>query len=225
MKPNFQKCEELATELLVTSDVYQFPIDVRKLNYKQNLIIDSMQNYATITKIDVNELIRNGHYNDAFIIRRRDISIILYNEMTHSNERSYWNLGHEVGHAVLEHTNDGPREEVEAHFFTAQLFMPDPIIHELLIRGVTISKKFLIKTFGVSERAAMKKIETIRKTSWKHEEGYQFQYKDILLFKFNDFINRIAPKIEDDYPQENDLYSFGPQYQNPFFRRHTFYDT
>lgn len=226
MKPNFHRCEVLATELLITSDVHQFPIDVRKLNYKQNLIIDSMQNYAALTNIDVNELTRNGHYNDAFIIKRKDISIILYNEKTHSDERSYWNLGHEVGHAILGHTNDGPREEVEAHFFASHLFMPDPIIHELLVRGTAITEKFLIKTFGVSEQAATKKIETIRKTPWKLEEGYQFYYKDILLLKFNDFINRIAPKIEDDIPPENDLYSFGPRYYNPFFRRRRrYYDT
>lgn len=186
MSPDFKRCEKLAIDLLLSSNVWAFPFDVRELNYQENILFESMQDYCKIVGIDIEELI--GKYNkDGFIVRRDDVSLILYNKDVYPAERINWTLGHEVGHVIFKHEKDDGAEEVEAHFFVANLFMPDTILYELTIHGVNINERYLINTFGVSPEAAEKKMKTMKRRY--RGFGRPLYRKDEMLEQFQGFIN------------------------------------
>ena len=189
MKPRFNLCERLATDLLLDSPIYDFPFDLRHLNVKQDIMYDTIQNYAAITQIDVSEL-QSENNRDGFLVIYGDTYLVLYNEFCASRERVYWTNAHETGHALLKHRTDGDIQEVEAHFLAASLIMPDAIIYALGERGIPITTDSLIRIFGVSTDAAAKKMNTLERLSWR---PFQSIYRgEELLYKFWGFIERVS---------------------------------
>lgn len=63
------------------------------------------------------------------------------------------------------HVKDGEKEEIEAHFFAAQLFMPEYSILMMKNEHGKVSYKDLIEIFGVSEEDALKRIKTMNRKS------------------------------------------------------------
>lgn len=185
MSPDFKRCERLAVDLLLSSNVWTFPFDVMDLNYRDNILFESMQNYCRIVGIGIEELL-GKHNKDGFIVRRNDISLILYNEDVYPAERINWTLAHELAHVIFGHEKDGDAEEVEAHFFVANLFMPDAILYELMLHGVAINERYLIENFGVSSEAAEKKMNTLKRRY--RGIGRPLYRRDELVEQFQGFI-------------------------------------
>ena len=104
--------------------------------------------------------------------------IIFYNESINSKSRIRFSIAHEFGHDQMHHKlNDSSNyqiQEIEANFFAAQLLMPEQIINELIKRGNRISKENLILWFGVSEQAAIKRLDTLRKIDFSKETILQY---------------------------------------------------
>lgn len=121
---------------------------------------------------------------DAALVEDRGRYILFYNENM-IKERIRFSVIHENGHYHLAHDmsiltakrrDSDPnveklysKYEIEANFFAAQLLMPEQILIELSRRGKKITSEFLQTYFGVSEEAAKKRIETLRKVyNWQH---------------------------------------------------------
>lgn len=150
--------------------------------------------------------------DDAAIMESDGQLMIFYNDRM-PPLRQKFSKGHEFGHACCGHdialitemrrSGDSRFEalyakyEVEANFFTAQLFMCEEIIIELVRRGKTIDEAFLAKTFGVSHEAAEKRMKTVQKNYGRN--GRRRAYNDgdflgdCLVKKFEAFINSVAP--------------------------------
>jgi hypothetical protein len=71
--------------------------------------------------------------------------------------------------------------------------MPEQILNEFVRSGVQIDIPFLIKTFGVSEIAASKRMETYRKNEWKRTRVKNGEYDEWVLEKFMLFIDKTCP--------------------------------
>lgn len=104
--------------------------------------------------------------------------------------------------------------EVETNYFAAQLLMPEQILREFQKRGKRIDKDFLMNTFGVSEQAAIKRIENLKKITWERNL-LEKQYDDIILNKYMPWINSIVPNnveyyfIDDEEKQkERELWKY-----------------
>lgn len=150
--------------------------------------------------------------DDAAIMESNGQLMVFYNDKM-PPLRQKFSKGHEFGHACCGHdialitemrrSGDSRFEalyakyEVEANFFTAQLFMCEEIIIELVRRGKTIDEAFLAKTFGVSHEAAEKRMQTVRKAyGWNgRRRAYndELSLDDYLISKFGAFIDSIAP--------------------------------
>lgn len=165
--PDFERCTELATELLYKQNVKDRVLDIQHLNYEDKTILfDSIQNYAFITHRPLSDFYCNDKHilkDGCLLVAENNIYIVLYNAEIDYWEHLNWTLAHEIGHIYLGHKKDGPTEEVEAHYFAAQLFMPEYSIMMMSREHGSISKNDLIEIFGVSPEAASKRISTMRK--------------------------------------------------------------
>ena len=165
--PNFEKCTALATELLYNQNIKNRILDIQKLDYgERNIIFDTIQNYASIVNLPLsrflsekNKILKDG----CTIVIDKNTYLVLYNGEINYWEHLNWTLAHEIGHIYLEHREDGEIEEIEAHYFAAQLFMPEYSILMMKKEHGEISESDLIEIFGVSPKAASKRIETMKK--------------------------------------------------------------
>lgn len=169
-RPDFEKCTTEATKLLYKQDVSDRILNIQKLNYDKNIMFDSIQDYCQLTRTPLfyflsenRQMLRDGC---TIYVPEHDLYIVLYNVEIRYFEHLNWTLAHEIGHIYLEHTEDGDLEEVEAHYFAAQLMMPDFALFTMAHEYGRISVKDVVEIFGVSEEAATKRIETMKKRTY-----------------------------------------------------------
>ena len=199
-KPDFQKAYQNANEILVVTKVItSFPYSAVKLIKEQSKIVCRSFDKAHKYNVDI----RAFGSESAVFMNFDGLDIIFYNQ-DEKPERVKFSMLHEYGHRKNGHsfTSDSKEiydvAEVETNYFAAQLLMPEQILREFQKRGKRIDKEFLISTFGVSEQAALKRIETLKKMTWERNL-LEKQYDDIILNKYMPWIDSIVPKSIQDY--------------------------
>lgn len=185
-KPNFDKAESLARELRLIQPTDSLSLNVVDLEFDRNICIDSFNNYASATSCTVAELTSGSKLKDGYTIKKGNTNIILYNEPNCYEPRLNWTLAHEVGHIYMGHKKDGAIEEIEAHWFAAELLIPDPILIELLKRGKTVTKYSLMNLFGVSFEASCKKVSSFNRMPIKS------------AYLYDDFLAKYGAIIDTD---------------------------
>lgn len=162
-KPRFKVCRDRATKLLYQQECLGRALSVRKLIYDKHIVFDTIQNYSDLTGIPEHQLC-HSFLKDGCMLHRGNVNIVLYDKATFGHwERFNWTLAHEVGHIYMEHQKHGPVEEVEAHFFASQLFMPEYTIRQMVEEYRVIDAHDLSQIFWVSTEAAVKRIRTLKK--------------------------------------------------------------
>lgn len=195
-KPDFDRCETEATRLLFNQDnIETLYIDIRDLNYDKNIYFESIQNYCSTVKIDVNDFYINGLLKDGCTIKYGDIYIVLYNSDIRHPGRLNWTLAHEIGHIYLGHTQDGDKEEVEAHWFAAQLLMPEFVIRYIKNKIGSINVIDLLMCFNVTGEAAARRLKSISKKYFHEIEAQE----ETILNKFMPYINNFCEKQKEFY--------------------------
>lgn len=199
MKPNFDIAECLARELRLSQYDNCLSLDIRKMNFSKPIIIDTFQNYSRLTGIPIENLTAREKLNDGYTIVANNIYIILYDEQILYSERLNWTLAHEVGHIYLNHSRDGSIEEVEAHWFAAELLAPEIIIRAIARQRNEIGRKLDVfdiqDLFHISYEASMKRVSSInRKCAFSSylEKETIMKYQNHILkhgFAFNNPIS------------------------------------
>lgn len=195
-KPNFRLCEKLATQLLSIQDIASTKIDIRKLKYDKNIFFDTIQNYATLTHTPIENFInpKTQLLSEGCCIpikeNGNEIYLVLYNDKDQSDEHLNWTLAHEIGHIYMGHQYDSEIQEIEAHFFAAQLLMPEYVIFMMSKLG-KLTADDIYMLFNVSLPAARKRLITYQKKSYitKHSfdediwEKVENHVKNYYMFK------------------------------------------
>ncbi len=201
---NFKKIYSKANEHLVLSrSITSFPFktksfinefsDVRLCSYKK-----------AKDKYDIS--IRLFGSESAVIIEKDGAYVIFYNQ-SEPDYRVRFSIIHEYAHYIFGHQLNLQNtdtlyhtQEIEANCFAAQLLMPEQILRECQKRGIRLSLDFIIKSFGVSDEAAEKRLNTLANTIYEWRSREEIEYDDIILNKYAQKLNEIAPKsLEYDY--------------------------
>ncbi len=198
-KANFIKARNKASEiLLLQDDSILFPIDVKTIKIPNNNIkFVSYKDYANSVNIDVNILTNNGEFKDAMIYRKDKNCLILYNNETSNKGRTLWTLAHEMGHLVLNHSDQNEISEIEANTFASQLLLPQCVLKALFLGGKKITIPYLQSRFGLSVSAAKSCLKLVGK---KLENEYEAEYDDIILYKCDNFIKS---ELSDSFSYQN----------------------
>ncbi len=166
MRPNFDKCEKTATKLLLRQNIGNLFIDVRKLRFDKKILFDTFQNYCRLTKTPLSRFINNEVLIDGLTIVVDNMYVVLFRDDM-NYERLNWTLAHEIGHIYLNHKQGNKKEEIEAHYFAAQLLMPEIVLLDLAQKQDGITADEISEYFHVSHTAACKRIKTIT-NKYKH---------------------------------------------------------
>lgn len=166
-QPRFELCVDLATSLLAKQQLTTSMIDITTLKFDKNIIIDSMQNYCRLTGAKLTKYLKNKKslLSDGCYIydKDSDFHIVLYNDKHQTKEHRNWTITHEIGHIYMGHTKDGDIEEVEAHFFAAQLLMNEYVVRKMCELTEKLDPYDIYMNFNVSWEASIKRAQTIRK--------------------------------------------------------------
>lgn len=200
-KPDFDRSEREATRLLLyQNNINSLSVDVQSLRYDKRIIFDSIQNYCAIVNEDISKFDIKDILQDGCTLIADDVYIVLYNDEVSllSPERLNWTLAHEVGHIYLGHTQNGRKEEIEAHWFAAQLLMPEYVIRHMKQRFGFINIEDLIACFNVSIDAAINRLRSIARKRTRE-----------LLPDEEKVLARYMPFIDDYYElKEREIYDF-----------------
>lgn len=219
MEPNFKRVYLYANELLVLSSVADtFPFKAKGFVKEQaDIAFCSFEKARNQYQLDI----RQFGSDSAVLMEMRGAYIIFYNQ-AEATYRVRFSIMHEFGHYVLGHKLNLDREdelyqvqEVEANCFAAQLLMPEQLLHICVKRGKKISEDFIMQSFEVSREAAQKRRNTLGKTVYEWRSKEESMYDDIILEKYTDVLNRIAPipnqywyTFEDDYERDQERSSW-----------------
>ena len=161
MKPDFALAQDTATKLLLEQNIDNFFVDIRNFYLRDDIIIDTVQHYSGVTGVPLSSL-QCPDLQGAFTIKKYGKNIVLYDDDIPNERRKHWGIVHEVGHIYLGHKNDNQKEEIEAHFFAAQLLAPEIVLIELARLNHKISAMYIYDHFNLSYESAQKRIVTLR---------------------------------------------------------------
>ncbi len=191
-KPDFEKAQNAATRLLLKQNLDSLFIDVRNFSFgDRKILIDSVQNYASITNRNLSDFTCD-EFSGCCVIPYSRCNLVLYDDFEQNEARKHWGIAHELGHIYLDHQTDGEKEEKEAHFFAAQIVTPEIVLLNLSDRCHGINPDMLYGICNVSYESACKRIGTFQRRC-----GFSSSLEDqMLLAKFRPILDR-------DFPREN----------------------
>lgn len=161
MKPDFNRAQNAATELLLKQTINSLYLDARNFILPDGIIIDTVQNFSELTQCPITEL-GIGLIDGACLLQQGSHQIILYDDTIRNEQRKHWGIIHELGHACLGHSCDDRKYEIEAHFFAAQLVSPEIVLVDICKRKGCITAYDLYTNFNLSLEAAQKRIRTLQ---------------------------------------------------------------
>lgn len=208
-KPNFSKAYSNANKILVKSNVIStFPFSPTQLVKEQTPFVCRKYSKAQKYGVDINDF----GSESAVVMSKGDRTIIFYDDskpITHIG----FSILHEAGHPINGHDYCVKDDEtygiyeVETNYFAAQLLMPEQILREFQRRGIQITIPFLKTNFGVSGKAAEKRINTLAKTNTDWYSRAEREFDDIILMKYSAYLDKICPKcnsynFEDEFERQ-----------------------
>lgn len=164
MKPNFDRAENAARQLRINQPNSNFALDVLKLHVDSNIIFETFQNYSHITGLGIDELTLNKtkELSDGYTVKIENFNMILYDESALGTRHLNWTLAHELGHIYLNHSCDDKKSEIEAHWFAAELLMPEILIY-MLRNNFVINNSDIESIFNVSPQSALKRVNSLNR--------------------------------------------------------------
>jgi len=130
-------------------------------------VICSIQEYCQLTQMPLSAFINDSPSSIkdgcCLKVKKHGINVVLYDASNINFERRNWSLAHEVGHVYLDHTEDGEIEEIEAHYFASQLFMPEFTLYMMKKNYGEFDAEDLAEIFGVSYSAAKKRLNSFKR--------------------------------------------------------------
>ncbi len=139
--------------------------------------------------------------SESAIIQEYQGMIIIFYNQDEPDHRIRFSILHEFAHYILGHkmnlVKNDPlyhKQELEANCLAAQMLMPEQLLRECVRRQKTLSVDFIMKGFSVSDDAAGKRKKTLANTEYDWHSRSEKEFDDIILSKYAEKLNVIAPK-------------------------------
>lgn len=173
-KPNYQKAQDLAYDVLKTSNNNIFPVSPTKIIDRFTKIkIMKYTDFSNLHNLSIDETCNFLGSDDGATWNKpaSNQTIIFYNDEIGSNNRIRFTLAHELGHCLLGHTQEKGNfqsscigmndenydiHEKEANYFAKRLLVPLPFF-TVLLKNTTLdalSKDDISFIFNVSPQVA-----------------------------------------------------------------------
>lgn len=189
-KPDFDRAQNAATHLLLKQNIDSLFIDIRNFRFDKKILIDSVQHFAET----VNQPLSNfmcDKFSGCCVLPNQRCNVVLFDNSEKNEYRKHWGIAHEIGHLYLEHEKDGEKEEKEAHFFAAQIVMPEIVMYNLSDRCGGLTPEKICGLFNASYDSACKRVGTFQRRSC-----FSSSKEDKTL------LEKFRPILDREYPNE-----------------------
>ncbi|MFW5437082.1 ImmA/IrrE family metallo-endopeptidase [Paenibacillus apiarius] len=198
-KPNFNKAEKAAYQLLSDNGVKELPVKIKRLAKKYpHLKIKSYTWFGQKNGMTIEEVCRFAESNEGCCYYRKfdHQYLILYNDTVQNIGRIRWTIAHELGHFILKHNEITNKTilarsslaqteyeafEKEADCFARSLLAPLSVLSAL--KRLTV--KDIIEWCSLSKEAA---INTLKFFNKGIKLGRKYNPNDRLVKLFSNFI-------------------------------------
>lgn len=171
------RCEEIkriVVDLFVKYEVHCIPISGFELASKMGITVVPYSAYP----ISVRQLMMKES-EDGFCARTGTADYIFYND-TRNYGRINYTILHEIGHIVLDHSEDSELAEKEVNFFAKFALVPPVLVHRLKLSNPTD----IANMFDVSRECAKYALVYYRK--WLQFGSSDYTDYEIILLKLFD---------------------------------------
>ena len=116
---------------------------------------------------------------DGFCVEKGDGEWLIFYNDCRDYGRINNTLLHEIGHIVLDHSEDSELAEKEVRFFAKYALVPPVLVHKLNLK----TAEQIAKVFAVSHEAAVYALEYYKK--WLYHSGMlkEYERRTLLLFR------------------------------------------
>lgn len=176
LKPHFNLAQQSAYNVLASSNIYELPVNLKKLVRSYNIQLQSYTMFAKDMDIPLEMVTSLCASDDGCIMKRGDDTyLLLYNDLVTNIGRVRFTIAHEFGHFILKHhdetdettiSRNNPfmrlrdkkydRFEQEANYFAKRLIAPIPLVDEYIhnFQAAPLSTQFISEIFGTSKEFA-----------------------------------------------------------------------
>lgn len=147
------------------NQIHQAPIKGSELAQKMNIKLMPYSQLSLENKEIAMQVSSDGFYT----CNEKGEERIYYSD-DQSPQRTNMTILHEIGHAVLGHTEGNEEEEAEAAFFAKYAAAPVPLIHQLKV----VSIDTIVHTFCISREAASYALDNYNK--WLSYGSLEYTY-------------------------------------------------
>ena len=177
----YDEMVELALELLMDYEIYDFPLNLDLLAQKLNI---KLMKYSEFDKKEFRFLVKKSP--SGFTIKKKDINSyvkydLLYNDINDNEARNRFTIAHEIGHIMKEHFGESVNENDETlcDYFAKCLLAPQCLI----ISRKEFDIDTIITNYNVSRTVAANWLEAIN--------NRMYYGKDCLSQKEKEYLKRI----------------------------------
>ena len=172
--PDYALAQYSAYQTLVSSNLYELPINIKKLIRSYGIHIQTYADFAKDCHISMDNVVFMCASEDGCTMKRSDGSyLLLYNDLIKSKGRIRYTLAHELGHYILKHHSKNNKIKIsrgnflknldkleynkleqEANYFAKRFLVPLPIVDKIVTKLNFIDVPTLINIFGITQQPA-----------------------------------------------------------------------
>lgn len=171
----YEEIKKIIVELFIKYDIKCIPISGFELASKMGIKVIP---YTSFPEDKQKQLLKMS--KDGFFVERTDNEFYIYYNDTQIYGRVNNTILHEIGHIVLDHTEESELAEAEVNFFAKYALTPPVLVHKLEI----INPDRIAELFDVSMEAAIYAFNYYNKwLKYGYENYTDYEIKLISLFK------------------------------------------
>lgn len=172
----YEEIKRVIVELFIKYDVKCIPISGFELASKMGIRVIP---YSSFQEEKQKLLLKMSE--DGFFVEKTDNEFYIYYNDNQNYGRINNTILHEIGHIVLDHTEESELAEAEVNFFAKYALVPPVLVHKLEIN----SPDRIAELFDVSIQASYYAFNYYKKWLKYGDENYtDYEMKLISLFKY-----------------------------------------
>lgn len=125
----YEEIKRLVVCLYKECGIHTYPISYQEICKKMGIILIPYSELSERKQNAAKELSSDGFHLLIQDLHSGELVRLIYYNDSNTRERIRWTILHEIGHIVLDHSEESELAESEANFFAKYALAPPPLVH------------------------------------------------------------------------------------------------
>lgn len=127
-KDRYDEIQRIVVDMYESCNITTYPISCQEICNKKGIRLFPYSSLSAKKQAAVKQISPDGIHMLIEDIRTGEFFWVIYYNDENCRERIRWTLLHEIGHIVLDHTEESDLSEAEANFFAKYALAPPPLV-------------------------------------------------------------------------------------------------